>query len=299
MALRYTSASSDAFGLGEAGARINLEQTRRVLLRVLRADGASPEDAADIVQETLLVYVRNPADIEKPMAYLHVVARRQLRRLRQQQARWALMPNWDLDMFDRSDGFIASGLSNALPADSALDGGWDVQAMLDELTPRQRVAMSMLVADFDTGSIASRLGVSPHAVHVLIHRARQRLQRAFYHRWDAERLLPEAAASVVSRQPVTPDSADRGGDAALATLRRELNQVWQRAGSPTVRAIAMAMGREISHPTVHRALKCTSLPKWNVIELLTTTLNGQPSDLEALRALHERCAQSRPNRRTA
>ena len=59
---------------------------------------------------------------------------------------------------------------------------------------------------------------------------------------------------------------------ALRVLREELQALHQEAGKPSVRKIAQAIS--VSHDTVHRVLRCVSVPAWEPLREVVIFLSG-------------------------
>jgi DNA-binding CsgD family transcriptional regulator len=72
------------------------------------------------------------------------------------------------------------------------------------------------------------------------------------------------------------------GDQALRALLDELNRLHWSAGEPSTRQLALGTGGEISHTTVHAALRGDRLPRWRVVELIVTQLCGDLVKTKAL-----------------
>jgi hypothetical protein len=82
---------------------------------------------------------------------------------------------------------------------------------------------------------------------------------------------------------VSEPSASRnpGSSSAEAALFTALQGLYARAGEPSTRAVAKAIGG-MSHTTVHAAIRGTTVPTWPVLDKLVQFLGG---DTETFRAL--------------
>jgi transcriptional regulator with XRE-family HTH domain len=78
-----------------------------------------------------------------------------------------------------------------------------------------------------------------------------------------------------SMSPPHPSELD-----GLAQLRAQLQQLYDRSGAPSTRAIAGRAAQPISHTTVATVLKCLRPPRWAQLELVVQALHG---DVEQFR----------------
>jgi hypothetical protein len=91
---------------------------------------------------------------------------------------------------------------------------------------------------------------------------------------------------------VTEPSDDRDvtRSSAEATFFGALRELYVRAGEPSTRTMATAIGG-VSHTTLHAAIRGTTVPSWGVVSKLVTFLDG---DTDTFRELW---ADTRPNAR--
>ena len=137
----------------------------RPLLGLAHALTGNPDDAWDLVQETLARMGERSrrSRIEDPAAYARTVMVRlnvdRLRRLRRE------LP-------------LVGGAHEAAPVEVAGEvDGWLVEA-LATLTPRQRTALALrYVEDLDVRGIADRMGCSEGTVRSQLSRGTERLRR--------------------------------------------------------------------------------------------------------------------------
>jgi hypothetical protein len=94
--------------------------------------------------------------------------------------------------------------------------------------------------------------------------------------------LPAGARAGQSQGGTTAASG-----AALDALREELRTLRLLRGQPSLRAIAQKT--EWGHATVGRALRCESVPRWDVVEAIVLRLDG---DVGLVRALWVECMQA-------
>ena len=251
----------------------------------LRALGASTEDAADMTQETLIVYLCHENEVMHPWSWCATVASRMLIRLRERQARMMPFSDWFDEHLFASPHYVEMGASGTF---TRAISDWGVDRVLAGLPLEQRQAFVLSLEGYNHAEIAVALGTSNRAIEGLLYRARRQLQRHLRAAEDdsavVSRPLRRAAERAYEHEPPKDRSVDPLGD-----LRAYLQLLRARHASATVRAIAAAAGGVVSYPTVHRALKCDTLPKWRVIEHIAHALEATASDMAALRARYVAC----------
>lgn len=67
---------------------------------------------------------------------------------------------------------------------------------------------------------------------------------------------------------------------SLQRLAIALGDLHRRGGRPSTRVIARQTS--ISHDTVHRVLRCETVPQWSAVEAVTQALNGDPRQIREL-----------------
>jgi RNA polymerase sigma-70 factor, ECF subfamily len=149
---------------------------RGSLAAVARAEGASPEDAVDCVQEglcTLLDLARRDAlalDDEGTIAMLAVIVRNVARNRRRRHFR--ARPHEDLEAAERAD-------REQPGADEAIAKAEEhvrLRACVEELCAIQKAVVTLRMLEERPGEdVASALGISPGYVAVLLHRAKREL----------------------------------------------------------------------------------------------------------------------------
>ncbi|HEX4446503.1 MAG TPA: sigma-70 family RNA polymerase sigma factor [Polyangiaceae bacterium] len=151
--------------------------SRGALASVARAEGMSPEDAVDCVQEGLCTLLelsqRGSATLEGDDARAMIVtivrnvARN--RRRRHFQAR----PHEDVDAAERAD-------VRQPPVDEAIAQAEDhvrLRACVEELCAIQKAVVTLRLLEEQGGEdVATALGISPGYVAVLLHRAKRELR---------------------------------------------------------------------------------------------------------------------------
>lgn len=146
-------------------------EARQATWRYLRALGAGSDEADDLVQEVLLVAMRQqvPADPAVAAAFLRGVARNLWLRSR----RW-----WQR----RREREIAVAVEDLWVATAVTDEGQGLLAQLDacleKLERRSRAALERHYRDgVAWDEIAAELGLLPNGIKTLAQRARQALRR--------------------------------------------------------------------------------------------------------------------------
>jgi RNA polymerase sigma-70 factor, ECF subfamily len=150
---------------------------RGALAAIARAEGASPEDAIDCVQEglcTLLDLAQRRAlslDDEASSAMLAVIVRNVARNRRRRH--FLARPHDELEAAERPDP--------AQPAaDEAIARAEEhvrLRACVEELCAIQKAVVTLRMLEEQPGEdVASALGISPGHVAVLLHRAKRELR---------------------------------------------------------------------------------------------------------------------------
>lgn len=147
-----------------------VEVHRAAIWRYLRVLGASPNEADDLCQETLLVGCGAdlPAEAARARAFLRGVARNHWLRSR----RW-----WQR----RREREIALAVDELWQANAEPDGGDELvarlRACLERLQPRARRALDLHYRDgLDWRLVAAQVGMQPNGIKTLAQRARQALR---------------------------------------------------------------------------------------------------------------------------
>jgi RNA polymerase sigma-70 factor (ECF subfamily) len=153
-----------------------IARTRRAALAALaRAEGCSPEDAVDCVQEafcTLLGMARRAEAPDEAQwgASLAVIVRNAARNRRRRHDR--ARPHDDLDARPLPDGVPAADEALARAEDCAR-----LRLCVAELCAVQRAVVTLRVLDERPGEdVARALGISAGHVAVLLHRAKRALR---------------------------------------------------------------------------------------------------------------------------
>lgn len=69
---------------------------------------------------------------------------------------------------------------------------------------------------------------------------------------------------------------------ALSSLRYRLQRLHRETGERSTRLISLDTGKEISHTTIARLLRCEELPKWGALEPLVKALGGDEGQFRKL-----------------
>jgi RNA polymerase sigma-70 factor, ECF subfamily len=153
---------------------------RTAVWRYLRALGASPDEADELAQETLLAGFAQglPADAAQARAWLRGVARHQWLRTR----RW-----WQR----RREREVAAAVEELWIAAAAHDDGEQLltrlRECLERLQPRARHALDLHYRDgLAWRDVAPQLGMKPNGTKTLAQRARETLRQCL-ERHDDER----------------------------------------------------------------------------------------------------------------
>lgn len=187
-----------------------LEDLRAIILRGLpyaiagRLDPNSPESEAlteEVVQETLmrvLEYLDSFEGRSQFTTWAHKIAvRAALTELR--RVRWREVPLPEMDVDDDMDASYRE-----TPDDQANPEEQVAQAEMmarvnriirEELTDKQRQAMTAIMEGFPLEEAARRLGTNRNALYKLLHDARLRLKK----RLEKEGLTPQEVLSVFER----------------------------------------------------------------------------------------------------
>ena len=150
---------------------------RSPLAALARAEGATPEDAVDCVQEglcTLLGMARRsalPEDADEWGPLLATIVRNVARNRRRRHFRALPHEAFDDDAHARDDG---------RPADDALARAEEhvrLRACVDELCEVQKAVVTLRMLEEQPGEdVASALGITPGYVAVLLLRAKRSLR---------------------------------------------------------------------------------------------------------------------------
>ncbi|MBY0274035.1 sigma-70 family RNA polymerase sigma factor [Candidatus Binatia bacterium] len=179
------------------------------LLAVARRILSSEDDARDAVQEAFVSAWRGIAGFDgtaRLSTWLHrIVVNAALMKLRSRRRRPEESIDDLLPCFDEN-GAWTSGMAQQPSAAEAHVASRQTRALVQRCIARlpdaYRVVLVLRdIEDRDTGEVAETLGVSPNAVKIRLHRARQAL-RTLLERERAVELLPSrgaAAASTASR----------------------------------------------------------------------------------------------------
>jgi RNA polymerase sigma-70 factor (ECF subfamily) len=153
-----------------------VKDSRGALAAVARAEGMSPEDAVECVQDgfcTLLeLSQRGAATLEgdDARAMIVTIVRNVARNRRRRHFR--ARPHEDVDAADRADARQTS-------ADEAIARAEDhvrLRACVEELCAIQKAVVTLRLLEEQAGEdVASALGISPGYVAVLLHRAKREL----------------------------------------------------------------------------------------------------------------------------
>lgn len=151
-----------------------LVRTRRSALAAMaRAEGVTPEDAVDCVQEGIVTLLTSalPDDAEELAALLATMVRNAARNRRRRHFR--ARPHDDLDAHPMpADEDLAS---DALIARA--EEHMRLRACVEELCEIQRAVVTLRVLEEQPGEdVARALGISAGHVAVLLHRARRALR---------------------------------------------------------------------------------------------------------------------------
>ena len=170
-----------------------------VAMRILRNE----EDARDAVQTAYLSAFRSLSGFEgncQLSTWLHrIVVNAALMKLRSRRRRpeesiEALLPTYledghHTEQFSRGD----------LPADSLMaqeETRAIVRACIDQLPDRYRAILLLRdIEDVSTGEVASMLGITPNAVKIRLHRARQALGTLLRRQFKSTGTTPDVASS--------------------------------------------------------------------------------------------------------
>jgi RNA polymerase sigma factor (sigma-70 family) len=128
--------------------------------------GANFPDAQDIAQEVFITAFQHWDRIERPSAWIRVVATRALSRRKAQAARLSTVA-------DFPDYYLP-------PSRDAIESRMEIAGVLESinsLPPTQRAVMAMYIDGTPISGIASKLQISPSTVRVHLHSARQRLKK--------------------------------------------------------------------------------------------------------------------------
>lgn len=132
--------------------------------------GASPQDAADIVQKAMIALMENWGTVDHPGAWVRTVATRMhLRSAPVNEVVTDFVP-------DRPSGLYS-------PADlvEIAEAGRRIVALLDELPEQQRMVMAWRLGGYDDTEIARGLGTT----RVAVRRAAARAKKALKQTWEA------------------------------------------------------------------------------------------------------------------
>ena len=163
-----------------------LEQVVRAslpgLLRTARAAGLPGDRAEDIVQASVLVFIRRAADFDgraRATTWVHGILARKIWEERRTQQREAAHDDID----DLVESRFALNGSWGRPPDGPVERlirgelGQQLAACLESLPDRYRVAFTLReVEGFETGDICKILEVSANNLGVILFRARNRLR---------------------------------------------------------------------------------------------------------------------------
>lgn len=194
---------------GDSQARA-LEDLRAIILRGLpyaiagRLDPNSPEAEAlaeEVVQETLLSVLKYLDTFEgrsQFTTWVHKIAvRAALTELRRR--RWREVPLPEMEMNEEGDASYRE-LPDHQPSPEDQMDRKDMMSrvnriIMEELTEKQRMAMTATMEGFPLEEAAQRLGMNRNALYKLMHDARLRLKK----RLEKEGLTPQEVLSVFER----------------------------------------------------------------------------------------------------
>lgn len=171
------------------------------MLAVARRMLRDPQDAEDVVQESFAAAFRTVATFraESRLAtWLHrIVVNYALMKMRTRRRRPELALDALLPAFGR-DGHRVAGTTEEVTAESVLTAAetrGQVRTAIDRLPAAYRTVLLLRdIDELDNGTVATMLGVSPNAVKIRLHRARQALLAL---------LAPSFARQVPARQSAT------------------------------------------------------------------------------------------------
>lgn len=162
-----------------ASARSLVSRLTPTALALARQMLGRTEDAEDAVQESFLrLWSADPSDTHGAQlaTYFHTIVLNRCRSLWVRRREWSTDPQ---DLNDLHDAWQSDqGESNATEGAASADAQ-RLQAALDRLPPRQRMALAMWAyADADVAQIARALDLQDNAAHQLLHRAKRSLRTA-------------------------------------------------------------------------------------------------------------------------
>ena len=152
------------------------------LLRTARAAGLSADQAEDIVQASLLVFVRRAADFDgraSAATWIHGILVRKIWEERRAQRREADQDDIEAVVESRFDLNGSWGRPPDGPIERLARGelGQQLHACLESLPDRHRVAFTLReVEGFESGEVCKILEVSANNLGVMLFRARNRLR---------------------------------------------------------------------------------------------------------------------------
>lgn len=185
-----------------------LEDLRTIILRGLpyaiagRLDPNSPESEAlteEVVQETLmrvLEYLGSFEGRSQFTTWAHKIAvRAALTELR--RARWREVPLPEMEMTEDGEDASYRELSDGVASPEVQMTRKDMMSrvqriILEELTEKQRQALTAAMEGFPLEEIAQRMGTNRNALYKMMHDARLRLKK----RLEKEGLTPQEVLSV-------------------------------------------------------------------------------------------------------
>lgn len=150
-----------------------LDELRPRLVRILRRYRIPPEDAEDLLQETLLLLVRRRAQIRHPEHWLPATLANVCIAHHRRRRRTAAV----LDLVD-PDVLAHHGPADP-PAQAAVPARLSIARLLSDLTPTHRRLLRLAAQGLDTPELARRLGYAPSSVRTLLSRLRRRLRRRY------------------------------------------------------------------------------------------------------------------------
>ena len=152
------------------------------LLRTAHAAGLSPDRAEDLVQASLLVFVRRASEFDgraSASTWIHGILLRKIWEERRAQKRDADYDDIDGVVESRFDlnGFWARFPDGPVEQLARGELQEQLQACMATLPDRHRVAFTLReVEGFDTGDVCKILEVSANNLGVILFRARNRLR---------------------------------------------------------------------------------------------------------------------------
>jgi RNA polymerase sigma-70 factor (ECF subfamily) len=148
---------------------------RRALVGVALAEGATPEEAVECVQDALCTFLRVeregnlPAGGQEQVAAVFTMVRNATRNLRRRHHR--RMPHAPL-----ADDVVPSSSPTAEELIARAEDSIRLRACLSELCTVQRAVITLRLLEERSGEdVAATLGLSRGYVDVLVHRARSAL----------------------------------------------------------------------------------------------------------------------------